>query len=178
MNGRGLSEREVGLYGAWPFVLGMLGNVAGGQLSDHGARQFGLGPGRRFVGTASLAIAALLILVSALTPGKAAAIVLLSLGFGAMDCMLPAAWAICLDLGKEHSGAVAGTMNSAGQAGGLACSVLFGYLVGATGRYDLPLFVIAAMLVVSALLFTRIDPTRPLIPDDSGCLIAGEPTCA
>ena len=178
MKGRGLNEREVGLYAASPFVLGMLGNLLGGHLSDLSARRLGVGPGRRVVGAASLTIAALLILVSALTQGKAASIALLSLGFGAMDCMLPSAWAICLDLGREHSGAVAGAMNSAGQAGGLACSVVFGYLAGASGSYDAPLFVIAAMVLVSAWLFSRIDPTRPLIPDEPGRLIAGEPTCA
>jgi MFS family permease len=178
MKGRGLSEQEVGLYAASPFVLGVLGNLVGGHLSDRSARRFGLCPGRQLVGTASLAIAALHILVSALTPGTAASIALLSLGFGAMDCMLPSAWAICLDLGKVHSGAVAGAMNSAGQAGGLACSILFGYVVGVSGSYDAPLFVIAAMVLVSALLFARIDATRPLIPDEPGRLIAGEPTCA
>jgi ACS family glucarate transporter-like MFS transporter len=178
MKGRGLTEEEVGVYAASPFVLGVLGNLAGGHLSDRLARRFGLGPGRRLVGTTSLAVAAILILVSALTPGKAAAIVLLSLGFGAMDCMLPSAWAICLDLGKEHSGAVTGAMNSAGQAGGFACSVLFGYLVRASGSYDVPLFVIAAMVLLSALIFAWIDPTRPLIPATPGGPIAGEPTCA
>jgi MFS transporter, ACS family, glucarate transporter len=178
MYGRGLSEQEVGIYAASPFVLGVLGNLAGGHLSDRMARRFGLGPGRRLVGTASLTIAAALILVSALTPGKAASIVFLSLGFGAMDCMLPSAWAICLELGNEYSGAVTGAMNSAGQAGGLACSVLFGYLVRASGSYDAPLFVIAAMVLASALLFAWIDPTRPLIPAEPGGLIAGEPACA
>jgi ACS family glucarate transporter-like MFS transporter len=176
--GRGLSEQEVGIYAASPFVLGVAGNLAGGHLSDRMARRYGLGPGRRIVGTASLAIGAVLILIAALTPGKAAAIVLLSLGFGAMDCMLPSAWAICLDLGKNHAGAVTGAMNSAGQAGGLVCSVLFGYLVGATGSYDAPLFVIAAMVLLSALLFSWIDPTLPLIPDEPGGPIAREPTCA
>ena len=178
INGRGLSEEEVGIYAASPFVVGVLGNLAGGHLSDRLARRYGLGPGRRLVGAASLTIAAALILASALTPGKAAAIVLLSLGFGAMDCMLPSAWAICLDLGKEHSGAVSGAMNSAGQAGGLACSVLFGYLVRASGSYDAPLFVIAAMVLASALLFAWIDPTSPLLPAEPGGLIAGEPACA
>ncbi|HEX3447914.1 MAG TPA: MFS transporter [Isosphaeraceae bacterium] len=178
MYGRGLSEQEVGIYAASPFVLGVLGNLAGGHLSDRMARRYGLGPGRRLVGTVSLTIAAALILVSALTPGKAASIVFLSLGFGAMDCMLPSAWAICLELGNEHSGAVTGAMNSAGQAGGLACSVLFGYLVRASGSYDTPLFVIAAMVLASALLFAWIDPTRPLIPAEPGGLMAGEPACA
>ncbi len=107
-------------------------------------------------------------LVAALSPVKVAAIVLLSLGFGAMDCMVAGGLGTALDLGKEHSGAVAGAMNSAGWAGGLACSVLFGYMVGASGNYDAPLFVIAAMLLVSALLFARIDPTPPLIPDEPG----------
>ena len=97
---------------ASPFVIGVLGNLAGGHLSDRLVRLYGLGRGRRFVGTSSLAIAAVLILISALTSGKAAAIVLLSPGFGAMDCMLPSAWAICLDLGKEHTGAVTGAMNT------------------------------------------------------------------
>ena len=66
----------------------------------------------------------------------------------------------------------------AGQLGGVACSVLFGYLVATSGNYDAPLFVIAAMLLVSALLFAVIDPTRRLIPEEPGWLIAGEPTCA
>jgi ACS family glucarate transporter-like MFS transporter len=178
MKGRGLSEHEVGIYSASPFVLGLLGNLAGGHLSDRLARRFGPRPGRRFIGTVSLGVAAILILVSALTPGKAAAIVLLSLGFGAMDCMLPSAWVMCLDLGKEHAGAVAGAMNSAGQAGGLACSVMFGYLVTASGSYEAPLFVIAAMVLVSAVLFAGIDSTRPLISDGPGGLIVGEPACA
>jgi nitrate/nitrite transporter NarK len=77
--------------------------------------------------------------------------------------MLPSAWAVCLDLGKAHAGAVTGAMNSAGQFGGFVCSVLFGYLVEATGDYDAPLYVIAAMVLVSAVLFTCLDPTRPLI---------------
>jgi MFS transporter, ACS family, glucarate transporter len=178
INGRGLTEQEVGIYAALPFVFGVLGNLAGGHLSDRMAQRFGLGPGRRFVGTASLAIAAFFMFISALTQSKVASIALLSLGFGAMDCMLPSAWANCVDLGKEHSGAVAGAMNSAGQAGGLVCSVLFGYLVEATGRYDMPLFVIAAMVLLSAFLFAFIDPTRPLIPAELGSPNVGEPVCA
>jgi MFS transporter, ACS family, glucarate transporter len=58
---------------------------------------------------------------------------------------------------------VTGTMNTAGQLGGFVCSVLFGYVVKATGSYSAPLWVVAAMVMIAALLFTRIDPTRPLL---------------
>jgi ACS family glucarate transporter-like MFS transporter len=178
MKGRGLANEEVELYAASPFILGVLGNLAGGRLSDHLVKRRGLTSGRRWVGSVSLACSAALMLLSALTPGKIAATVLLALGFGAMDCMLPSAWAICLDLGRQHSGAVAGAMNSAGQAGGLVCTVVFGYLVKLTGNYDLPLLVIAAMLLVSAFLFTLIDPERPILSDEPARATLGDAACA
>jgi MFS-type transporter involved in bile tolerance (Atg22 family) len=53
-------------------------------------------------------------------------------------------------------------MNTAGQAGGFLCTIVFGYVVGYFHDYNLPLFIIAFMLLLSAALFTRIDPTRPL----------------
>lgn len=43
--------------------------------------------------------------------------------------------------------------------------MLFGYIVGQYNDYDLPLFVIAGMLALSAFLFTRIDASRPLFPE-------------
>jgi nitrate/nitrite transporter NarK len=177
IKGRGLTEAEMGTYTALPFFLGAAGNLAGGELSDRLTRRYGPGLGRRLVGSASLAASAALILATALIPGKVPAVILLSLGLGVMDCMLPSAWAVCLDLGKEHAGAVTGAMNSAGQFGGFVCSVLFGYLARATGSYDAPLFVIAALVLLSAALFSRLDPTRPLIAA-ADVPVAREATCA
>jgi ACS family glucarate transporter-like MFS transporter len=57
-------------------------------------------------------------------------------------------------------------MNTAGNIGGFVCATIFGYLVSGTGNYNSPLFVIAGMLVISALLFTRIDASKPLLPED------------
>jgi MFS family permease len=164
IRGRGLSETQMATFAALPFLLGAAGNLAGGELSDRLTRRYGPRLGRRVVGSASLAASAALILTTALIQTKLVALICLSLGLGVMDCMLPSAWALCLDLGKAHAGAVTGAMNSAGQFGGFVCSVLFGYLVQASGSYDAPLYVIAFMVLSSAALFTRLDPTRPLVP--------------
>jgi len=59
-----------------------------------------------------------------------------------MDCMLPSAWALCMDIGKDYAGAVSGAMHSAGNLGGTVCSIVFGYLVQASGQYNLPVAVI------------------------------------
>jgi nitrate/nitrite transporter NarK len=74
-----------------------------------------------------------------------------------MDLMLPSAWALCLAIGGRFSGTATGMMNTAGQAGGFLCTVFFGYIVHATGSYDLPLWFIAGMVLVSAAIFSQID---------------------
>jgi nitrate/nitrite transporter NarK len=114
----------------------------------------------------------MLLVAMTLTRDKTAIVVLSSLGFGVADLMLPAAWAICLDIGHRYAGVVTGTMNTAGQLGGFVCSVLFGYMVQARGNYQEPLWLIAGMVMVAAILFTRIDPTRPLLAQDRGSVQA------
>lgn len=168
VKGRGLTEVEMGKYAALPFILGAIGNFAGGHLCDSLSRRFGLSRGRRLVGASSLFVSALFLVGVALTSGKLSGVILLALGFGVMDCMLPAAWAMCLDVGGRYSGVVTGAMNSAGQLGGFICTVLFGYLVEASGDYNRPIFVIAGMVMLSAWLFWRIDPTRPLVEEPAG----------
>ena len=44
----------------------------------------------------------------------------------------------------------------------VAC-ILFGYLVQASGNYNLPLYMIAGMLLISAVLFSFINPEKPII---------------
>ena len=39
-----------------------------------------------------------------MTPNKWVAVGLLAIGLGAMDLMLPVAWAICVDTGGEYAG--------------------------------------------------------------------------
>jgi MFS family permease len=162
VRGVGLSEKEMGLFSALPFVLGCCGNLAGGVLSDRLAVRYGLKVARCGQASASLAISALLILGLAWATNKVLVVVLSSVGFGVLDMMLPATWSLCLDLGRAHAGVLTGAMNSAGLAGGFVCTVLFGYLVRATGGYGTPLSVVAVMVMASAILFALIDPYRPV----------------
>ena len=160
--GRGFAEDEMKLFASLPFFLGMASNVAGGFLSDFASRRFGKRVGRLAVGSVSLALAAICVAAVALADDRRAVVIFLTLGFGVMDLMLPAAWAICLDIGGAHAGALSGAMNTAGSAGGFLCATLFGAVVNATGDYNLPVLCIAGMLAISALLFTRLDPERPI----------------
>lgn len=162
IKGAGFTESEMAIFSALPFLLGALGNIAGGYLSDWMVETYGLKAGRRAVGSIALLVSSILLVCMSLTHNHAAIGVLSSLGFGIADLMLPTAWALCLDIAGARAGLVTGVMNSAGQFGGFVCSVLFGYLVQWTGNYQAPLWGIAGMVFIAAMLFTRVDPERPL----------------
>ena len=148
------------LFASLPFLVGLAANLAGGQLGDRLTVRWGARRALKWIPAVCLTVTALLLVAMAVFHGKVAVVALSSLGFGTMDLMLPSAWALCLAIGGRLSGTATGMMNTAGQAGGFLCTVMFGYIVHATGSYNLPLYVIAAMVLASAAIFTRIDCTQ------------------
>ena len=161
--GRGFGAEELKYAVAIPFIMSMAGNIAGGYLTDRLSKRYGIKTGRKALGTVCLAVSAVCMVLAAFIPGKTAVFIFLSLCFGIFDLMLPSAWALCIDLGKRYAGSVSGAMNTFGNLGGFCCSLMFGYLLKATGNYDLPLYMIAAMLIVSAILFSFINPSKPIV---------------
>ena len=122
VKGAGFTESEMGLFSSFPFLMGMAGNVTGGYASDRLSKKHGLKFGRRAVACTSLMVSAFLVMGMAVSERKTAIVILSSLGFGVMDLMLPASWAVCLDIGGQYSGVITGIMNSAGQLGGFLCT--------------------------------------------------------
>lgn len=158
---KGFQGEMLAAYASLPFLLGAIANGAGGYASDGLVRKFGLKIGRRAVGVVSLSLAGLLMLASLGVAHQGLAVVVLMTGFAAADFCLPNCWAVCLDIGKENAGTVTGAMNTAGQIGASVMSVAFGYLVETYG-YNVPLAGLGVLFILSALLWLRIDPTKPI----------------
>lgn len=163
--GRGFEASELKYAVAIPFIMSMIGNIAGGHLTDKLTVKYGVTVGRKALGSSCLLLSALCMVLAAFMPGKVSVFIFLSLCFGIFDLMLPSAWALCIDLGKQYAGSVSGAMNTFGNLGGFCCSLMFGYLLSSTGNYNLPLYLIAAMLVLSAILFAFINPAKPIIEE-------------
>jgi sugar phosphate permease len=178
VKGRGFSQNEMAVFASLPFVLGAIGNLAGGVLSDKLSQKYGIKTGRRFVGSVCLALSAVCLFSTAATTGKLTAAIFLTLGFGIMDCMLPSAWALCLDIGKDYAGVVSGAMNSAGNLGGFLCSIVFGYLVKVSGQYNWSVAGVGVMVMLSAVLFLRIDPDKKVESELKGDLHGGRQVLA
>jgi sugar phosphate permease len=176
--GRGMSDAAMAIVVALMFTGGAAGNVLGGYGSDYLTKRFGLPLGRKGIGATALALSGILMAAAAVSPNKWLTAVLIVLCFSITDAMLPCAWAICLDVGRRYSGSVTGAMNSGGQAAGAISTALYGYLIEWNdGNYDLPLLFLTPSLLVSAVLFAMIDPTRPLVPEPIVVESAKTPAC-
>lgn len=158
---KNMSGATLGAYSALPFILGALANLAGGVVGDALVKNRGLKQGRRIVGMAGVGLGGVFMIVSLFIVNPYVAAAVLALGFAASDFMLPTCWAVCLDIGKESAGTVTGAMNMAGQMGATIMSYGFGVLVEKYG-WNMPLVLIAGLSFLSALIWLKIDPTKPI----------------
>ena len=162
VRGAGFTVAQMGIFASFPFVMGFLGNLAGGELSEWMVERYGRRAAYRWVTAICLLLTCALLLGMSFQRGHVAIVVLATIGFGVMDLMLPAAWAMCMSIGGQYGGTATGVMNTAGNLGGWLCTIIFGYVVAATGDYNIPLRGVAAMVLVAAVLFSLVDCTRGL----------------
>ena len=159
VKGRGYSENDL-LLSSLPFLVGACANCGGGFVSQAMVHRLGLKWGRRSIGLAGLGSAALFTVAVLVTQHWLLVLVFLSLIYGGLTFQQPTVFAVCLDIGGKHGGAVVGALNTAGQIGSFISSVAFGYLVDRYGSYNAPFIPMAALLLVGTLLWLKIDATQ------------------
>ena len=169
VHGRGFSEAGL-VLSALPYVVAVFANVAGGAASDALVRRFGTKRGRRLIGATALAAAGVFTIAAMLTTHPLLTVVFLALTYGAITFQQSGVFGVCLDIGGPHAGATVGLMNMIAQVGGLAGSVLYGYIVDRSGSYDAPFVPMAALLFIGSMLWLRVDASQkigvvaPLVP--------------
>ena len=162
VRGARFSVTQMGVFASFPFAMGLIGNLVGGAVSERMVERYGRRSTYRWITSVCLTVSGGLLLAMSEARSHTAIIVLATLGFGVMDLMLPSAWAMCMSLGGHFGGTATGIMNTAGNLGGWLCTVLFGYVVAATGNYNFPLRAVAAMVLIAAAIFSRVDCTKGL----------------
>jgi MFS family permease len=162
--GHGYSEAALALS-SLTYVIGACSNAAGGVAGDWLVRRLGLTRGRRVLGVVGLGTAAVFMSAATLATNGNWALAFLSLAYGGILLQQPNLCAVCLDIGRQHAGAVFGFMNTASNGASALSSVVFGYIVAYSGSYNAPLIPMAAGLVVGAFLWLRIDPAHQLFEE-------------
>jgi MFS transporter, ACS family, glucarate transporter len=158
---RGYSENDL-LLSSLPFFVAAFANCAGGVVSNALVKKVGLKWGRCSIGVVGLGIAAVCTVAVLFTRSQLGAMILLSLIYAGITFQQPIMFAVCLDIGGAYAGAMVGVMNTASQIGSFLSSLAFGYLVARTGSYNVPFIPMAALLLIGAWLWTKVDPTEQL----------------
>ena len=161
-----VTEKQMGLFAALPYLLGVVANLAGGVVFDWVTERRGIRFAGRLIGGGSLFCSAALLLGMTQIHEQALLVIVSALGFGVGDLMVPAAWAVAMNMGGARAGTVTGAMNTAGQIGGFVCSVMAGYLVQETGSYNAPVIVVACVLIIAATAFSRVDGSRHIFSEE------------
>src|SRR5204863_9917624 len=133
-------------------------------------RRLGVKWGRRSPGIAGLGSAGLFAVAAMVTRHQLPTVILLSLVYGAITFQQSGVFGVCLDIGRRHAGSMVGLMNTSSQVGGLLSTVAYGYLVDRFRSYDAPFVPMAALLLVGAILWFKIDASRELRTDSFATL--------
>lgn len=157
-----LDALEAGFYASAPLIFGALGNWFSGFLVDYIYRRKQWALSRKIPAIIGFVLASVGIVASVYMKEVTPAIIFISIAVFGADMTLSPSWSACVDIGKQFSGAVSGTMNMAGNIGSFLTALAFPYLLDMTGS-EIPFFYLAAVLNVLAIfLWMAIKPQNPL----------------
>jgi len=163
VKGRGFTETGL-LLSTLPYAVAVVATLSGGAVSDALVRKLGPRRGRRALGASALAIAGACVVAAMLSRQPVVTVVLLALVFGAITFQQAGVFGVCLDIGREHAGAMVGLVNTVAQVGGLVGTVAYGYIVQHFGSYDAPFVPMAVVLFLGSVLWLRVDASQALTP--------------
>ncbi len=158
-----LAAVEAGFYSSLPLIAGGFGNMFSGWLVDLIYRRGFFRWSRIIPAVIGFGLAASGLIISLFAQDVVIAISFLSMAVFGADMTLSPSWTFCVDIGKNHSGAVSGTMNMAGNIGSFLTALAFPYLREWTGSVT-PFFILGAVLNVIAIYFwLKMKPDKPIL---------------
>ncbi len=130
-----LGDLQRALLACVPLSFGGLGSLAAGMCSGSLDRWFGSSARtRRFLGVFGMGIAGIMLVISMQFHSPVAAILCIGLASFANDLAMPGAWGACMEVGGHHTGALSGSMNMMGNAGGALAPMVVPFILAATNN--------------------------------------------
>jgi sugar phosphate permease len=165
MDARGFNLGQMGLFASLPLMAGVVGDLAGGWISDRWLRYSGnLKLARRIVACVGFVLAGVMIPIATLSHDSMVSVACFSAAVFGLELTVGVSWAVTLDVGGDCAGSVSAAMNTFGNTGGAIAAALTAYLVAHSG-WPLAFFVPSGLSLLAAALFLRVDASRRLVFD-------------
>jgi MFS family permease len=150
------------IFSAGVLFAGVIGDTAGGVATDRLLRRTGsLVSARRWVLVVGFLGAVFFLLPVLLFHDLAVAAACLSLAFFFAELIVAPIWAVPMDIAPRYAGSASGIMNFGFAVAGLVSPSSFGYLVDHTGSWVFPFICSMLLLLVGAVLASRLRPDLP-----------------
>jgi MFS family permease len=157
-----LNLQASAMFAAGVLFAGVVGDTAGGLLSDRLLRKTGsLIVARRSVIVAGFLGAFVFLIPVILIHDLAVAAICLSLAFFFAELIVAPIWSVPMDIAPRYAGSASGMMNFGFGVAGLISPSSFGYLVDRTGSWVLPFIGSVVLLLLGAVLASRLRPDQP-----------------
>jgi ACS family glucarate transporter-like MFS transporter len=153
---------EAGFYASAPLIFGAIGNWFSGLIVDAIYRRNKWKLSRKAPAIIGFSLVIFGMTGSIFMNDVLGAVVMLSIAVFGADMTLSPSWSFCIDIGKENSGTVSGTMNMAGNIGSFITALAFPYLLSWTGS-EKTFFIVASVLAfISIFSWMGMNPEKPL----------------
>jgi MFS transporter, ACS family, glucarate transporter len=163
----GFDAAALGFLSGLPLLLSVFGDLLGGLVTDRLTARFGIRIGRCSVGVAGYLIAAMALLIAALSTKPVLAALMIALAVGATMFTLAAAWGTCIDVGGDNSGVVSAAMNTAGQVGSLLCPLIVAYSLQWFTNWNISLYLMSFLFLIGVGCWFLIDPRKRIFESTS-----------
>ena len=157
-----LESIEAGFYSSAPLIFGALGNWVSGWMVDFIYKKKRWELSRKLPAIIGFSLATIGIIASVYMKEVTGAVIFISIAVFGADMTLSPSWSACVDIGKEHSGTVSGTMNMAGNLGSFFTALAFPYLLSITASATPFFFVAGALNLIAIVMWLAIKPQKAL----------------
>ena len=153
-------------YSAGVLCAGLVGDTAGGLLTDRILRKTGdRARARQLVILMGFLGAFVFLIPVVLIHDLTTSALCLSLAFFSLELIVAPIWSVPMDIAPRYAGTASGMMNFGFAVAGLVSPSSFGYLVDRTGSWVLPFAGSLLLLPVGAMLTFRLRPDRSFAGD-------------
>ena len=161
-----LDIKKSAIFASGVFFAGVVGDTVGGIVSDRILRKTGsVSKARVSVIVVGFLGAFAFMLPVIFVKDLVTVALCLSGAFFFAELIVAPIWAVPMDIAPQHSGTASGFMNFGFGLAGMISPVVFGAIIDATGRWDLPFIASLGLLLLGAVLALRMRPDEPFLDD-------------
>jgi len=157
---KGMTLAQMGIYASLPLMAGVVGDLAGGWFSDIVLRRTGnLNLARRWVAIAGFILSAAATVPAVFAHDPKVSVACYCVAFFGLEWTVGISWAVTLDIGGDYAGSVSAVMNMLGNIGGAVAATVVTYTAARYG-WNVPFLMTAALCLIAAVLYLKIDASR------------------